>query len=505
MKKIAIFTSFIIGFLSLGQEVLWIRVLSFAGHSVPHAFAYTLFLYLLGIAIGAFFGKKICQKNKFSLDFLGKLFLTISIFNLLALLLVYLSVNADILGYVLTIVVIGCSALHGVVFPIAHHLGSDTTKTGAAISNVYFANVFGCTLSPIIIGFFLLDYLGTQQAFLLLIVITLLCAAFFLESSWVKLTTVFASVAVAVLIALSPEKLIMELSKNSHLPSTYPKKIIEGRQGIIQIYASDDPEHDIVYGANVYDGKTNTDLFKNTNGIDRAYLLAASNIDAKKVLVIGLSTGSWVKVLSSLPNLESMTVIEINPDYVKLVSMYPEVSSILQDKRIHIYNADGRKWLNAHSDKDFDLVLMNTTWHWRSYASNLLSIDFLDLLKKKMSEDGVLMYNTTASMDAFYTAERVFPQVYGYKNMVIAKSSNRVGLTISEPLLVENLGKLKQQPNQTPLFQGDTVVRLAAAEILKNQLIESSQIDYSTLSREPEIITDINMLTEFKYGMGLDF
>ena len=83
MKKIAIFTSFIIGFLSLGQEVLWIRVLSFAGHSVPHAFAYTLFLYLLGIAIGAFFGKKICQKNKFSLDFLGKLFLTISIFNLL--------------------------------------------------------------------------------------------------------------------------------------------------------------------------------------------------------------------------------------------------------------------------------------------------------------------------------------------------------------------------------------------------------------------------------------
>ena len=74
-NKIIYVISFFSGFLSLAQEIIWMRFISFVGMSVPQTFSYTLALFLIGIAIGAQIGKKICNKNKeLKLDFLGKIF-----------------------------------------------------------------------------------------------------------------------------------------------------------------------------------------------------------------------------------------------------------------------------------------------------------------------------------------------------------------------------------------------------------------------------------------------
>ena len=100
---------------------------------------------------------------------------------------------------------------------------------------------------------------------------------------------------------------------------------------------------------------------------------------------------------------------------------------------------------------------MNTTWHWRAYGSNLLSQNFLHLIKSVLNENGVAFYNTTQSIDAFYTAKQVFPRVYKYKFFVLAS--------------------------------------------MKNPLIPYEQIP--AFPRKPELITDDNMITEFKYGKGL--
>lgn len=44
---------------------------------------------------------------------------------------------------------------------------------------------------------------------------------------------------------------------------------------------------------------------------------------------------------------------------------------------------------------------------------------------------------------------------------------------------------------------------LAANEIMKNPLLPYDAIDFSGLGRELEVITDDNMITEYKYGKGL--
>ena len=54
-------TSCLIGVLSLGAETLWVRVFSFVGRSTPKAVSIILGTYLLGIALGAVLGARLCR------------------------------------------------------------------------------------------------------------------------------------------------------------------------------------------------------------------------------------------------------------------------------------------------------------------------------------------------------------------------------------------------------------------------------------------------------------
>ena len=152
-NKIIYVISFFSGFLSLAQEIIWMRFISFVGMSVPQTFSYTLALFLIGIAIGAQIGKKICNKNKeLKLDFLGKIFFIAALTDVLLILLVYayshfFSPSILLLG----LCVVVCAAVRGIIFPMVHHVGTVTSKTGSQISNVYFSNVFGSALAPLMI------------------------------------------------------------------------------------------------------------------------------------------------------------------------------------------------------------------------------------------------------------------------------------------------------------------------------------------------------------------
>jgi hypothetical protein len=52
---------------------------------------------------------------------------------------------------------------------------------------------------------------------------------------------------------------------------------------------------------------------------------------------------------------------------------------------------------------------MNTTFHWRAHNSNLLSTDFLHLIRSHLASGGVLYYNTTGSGEVQITGVTVFP------------------------------------------------------------------------------------------------
>ena len=66
----ALLLAFVSGLLSLGMEIVWTRLVSFTHHTVPQSFAYVLFCYLLGIALGAGIHGYVPQD--FMASFMGK-------------------------------------------------------------------------------------------------------------------------------------------------------------------------------------------------------------------------------------------------------------------------------------------------------------------------------------------------------------------------------------------------------------------------------------------------
>ena len=159
----------------------------------------------------------------------------------------------------------------------------------------------------------------------------------------------------------------------------------------------------------MYDGRFNTDLVQDTNGIVRPFAIGSFHPRPAETLMIGLSSGSWAQVVANLPGVERLTIVEINPGYLSLIPKYPQVASLLRNPKVEIVIDDGRRWLIRNPRRRFDLVVMNTTFNWRANVSNLLSVEFLKLVRARLKADGVLYYNTTWSPEVFATGLTVFP------------------------------------------------------------------------------------------------
>jgi spermidine synthase len=85
----------------------------------------------------------------------------------------------------------------------------------------------------------------------------------------------------------------------------------------------------------------------------------------------------------------------------------------LTNPKVHIYVDDGRRWLIAHPTATYDLILANTTYHWRDHASTLLSVEYLRMIRLHLNPGGIYYFNTTDSDETIATALSVFP--YGFR------------------------------------------------------------------------------------------
>ena len=139
--------------------------------------------------------------------------------------------------------------------------------------------------------------------------------------------------------------------------------------------------------------------------------------------MIGLGSGSWAQVVANHPQVEELTVVEINPGYLKLIPGQPTVATLLRNPKVRIVIDDGRRWLLWNPQTNYDAIVMNTTFHWRNQASNLLSVEFLQIARKHLRPGGVLFYNTTGSEDVMATALAVYPYALRFVNCIAVSDS----------------------------------------------------------------------------------
>ncbi|MHC4449664.1 MAG: spermine/spermidine synthase domain-containing protein [Planctomycetota bacterium] len=423
--RLALLLAALSGFIGLSYEIVWIRIYSMVSWGKASAFGTLLGAYLAGLAFGALLARRFCRaEGHRELRALGWFILFANLFGFLLVPGMAEFVRFAPYSASLPLIALGAGLL-GTTFPLIAHFGVNPDEhAGAGVSLLYGANILGATAGSLLTGFVLLDFpLAWVSAALTCLGILVFWG---LSRRWKVsvLCMVFVIASTPFLFDSLYEKLQF---KDEYVSGMRFALIVEGKSGVVTV--TDEGE---VFGGGVYDGKFNVDPVHDTNGIFRCYAGFAFRAPPKKVLVVGLGSGSWTQVLANHPAVERIQVIEISEDYLAVVRHSPVVRSLLDNPKVSIAIDDGRRWLNRH-DERFDWIVQNTTYHFRAHATNLLSREYFELSRRHLQPGGILVYNTTRSLDAQRTGAIVFPHCWLIDNAMI----------VSDQPLVRDRDKLR--------------------------------------------------------------
>jgi spermidine synthase len=420
------------GYIALSYEILWYRAFSFASGGTAYAFALLLGTYLAGIAFGSLLSRRMCHGIG------GKEIRTnvrtIAVFVILANLVGFIACPGLALilrfaSYPFTLPIIMLSAgLLGATFPMICHVSvRPDSRAGAGLSYLYLSNIVGSTLGSFLTGFILMDAWTIGGISVFLGLLGLCCGTALLLSTGLpaprRLLAIGSAAAVAALIVASAHPLFAKIYEEFQFKKVYSHEIqfrhvVETKSGVVTVTMDG-----TVFGGGVYDGQFHTELIHDTNMIIRAYAVSAFHPAPRTMLTIGLASGSWAQVLASHPQLEKLTIVEINPGYLEIIPKYPSVASLLTNPKVEMQIDDGRRWLERSPNRKFDVIVMNTTFHWRAHASNLLSTEFLRLIRRHLNPGGVAFYNTTGATEAMITGATVFPYAMRFINFMLVSDS----------------------------------------------------------------------------------
>jgi len=428
------------GFAALAYEIIWYRLLTFATGDTARVFASLLGSYLLGLALGSRFVERYWERQRnqgAAVNMLGGLIfasaiLGFSVSPVVAFAMKFVSLanasTATAPAYLIDLLSICLGALFfGATFPLLAHVSVGPTRhAGTKLSFLYAANIVGSTLGSSVVGFLLMDDLSLFSISLLLLAGGVVFATVVLAINGrltrrLKLRAAFG-VAAASLVVVGSRPVFSTIYDRLLFKNRYPKvhfqQVVEDRSGAIGV-----TPNGVVSGGGVYDGRFNVDLVHDVNGIARPFALSAFHATPRRVLMIGLGSGSWAQVVANQPQVEELTVVEINPGYLKLIPQYSAVASLLGNPKFRIIIDDGRRWLVRNPGQRFDAIVMNTTFHWRNHISNLLSVEFLRIARQHLNSGGVLFYNTTGSEDVMATGLTVYPYALRFLNCLAVSDS----------------------------------------------------------------------------------
>jgi hypothetical protein len=160
----------------------------------------------------------------------------------------------------------------------------------------------------------------------------------------------------------------------------------------------------------------------------------------------------------------------------------------------------------ANPERRFDLIVINATFNWREHATNLLSVEFLQLVRQHLSPGGILYYNTTGSDEAQLTGVTVFSYGLRVGNfLAVSQSPLRLdaarlrktlldyridGRPVLDPVVPDDLRRLNEMMSLTGRFAATDGEDMRVPSIESEESIRSR-------CRGKRIITDDNMGTEW--------
>ena len=128
---------------------------------------------------------------------------------------------------------------------------------------------------------------------------------------------------------------------------------------------------------------------------------------ARRVLILGGGDGMAAREILKYPNIESVTLVDLDSGMTELFMNAPELVSInrgaLKDPRVRVINLDAGKWLE-NSEELFDFAVVDFPDPSNYTLGKLYTVSFYRLLKKHLAENGLAVIQSTSP----YHGKRAF-------------------------------------------------------------------------------------------------
>lgn len=418
---------FVTGFLALGYEIVWYRLIGVLVKDSPYAFSTILAVYLLGVALGSLAVNKYLTRHPgldrknlfFMIQFMIGVFILVVISGYFYLtrdtgfgyltqlsfsnylhpdpeLLLYLPKRIKSFALLYSYLDIFLwpflflfvpTFLMGAGFPLISSLAlSKKDEEGKVVGTVYFYNIFGNVMGSVLTGFVILPALGSETTLLGLALINSLAILLVVRAGRFSIPPILrAGVLVFVVLCgliFFPRK--GDIYRLIH-PQPFDRQMIlgEGVDGVVVSYYTDGPTTDYING--LEHGLYGTDWYY-------AWAIEAAGYapSLKDVLVIGFGSGTFPSVLEKIDGLGRMTVVELSPTLMRNQAQIPFYQPILKDARLNLVIDDGRRYL-LQSQEKYDVILMDPVRTTTSYSNNLHSRQFFELARQHLKPGGILL------------------------------------------------------------------------------------------------------------------
>ena len=536
------------GFTALSAQVVWTRLLSLMFGATVYTFALILGVFLFGLGIGSSAGAAMARGSVNPRVLLGWCQMGIAFAlawaaYMLSESLPFWPINpqlAPAISYNFQLDIVRClwvvlpgALLWGASFPLAlASVARDGQDPGRLVGGVYAANTVGAIFGSVLTALIGVVWLGSQTTQMLLIVTSAIAALMMLAPvvagegagasaaansrlQWLGTVVLVAATFGAGLAArgVPPvSDLLIAYGRYSATWIGYSDIIYTG-EGLNAFVAVTQMPNGVRNYHNA--GKVQASSEPQDMRLQRmlGHITHLIPENPRKTLVIGCGAGVTAGAVSIGPNVETVTIAEIEPLVPEVVSTYfaQHNYDVVNSPKVTIEIDDARHFLLT-TDETFDAITSDPLDPWVKGAATLYTREFFELVKSRLNPGGVVtlfvqLYesNTEAAKSEIGTFLEAFPNgvVWGNTNQGVGYDLVLMGQVEKTVIDVDAVEAKLQSPEYAQVAQSFREIGIYSAVDLFATYAGSAS-DLAPWLRDAQINTDRNLRLQYLAGLGLN-
>ncbi|MEM7531938.1 MAG: fused MFS/spermidine synthase [Chloroflexota bacterium] len=479
--KFVLWTYALSGFVALGYEVAWARILAIFTTDAVFSFSIMLTTFLAGLGIGGWLGARWIQQNQqagnaIQLRHFGLMQLAVGLSALLTLFLFTLLPSLSLesvfgnptVGNIMLfefligfIILILPTTFLGILFPIAVSIYTQeqADTIGADLGRLNAFNTFGAVLGSLAVGFILIPRLGLQGTVAGLAVVNLVIG---LVTTWIisaPATTKSnknappqdllrermlpqAGIALGiVMVMLLPDGQYFGFRQG---PSEYMVYYSEGVETTVAVF--DVPEEN--FKVSFVNGRIEvpTDPISMYAFRLLGHLPPILRPDAEKAMMLSFGNGVATGSLDThrIPHIDA---VDLSAQQFEAAEIYWEENyNVLRSPRLNTYVEDGRNFL-LQTPHTYDIITTDATHPVNTSSWALFTQEFYEQVDQRLADDGVFMqwlpFHNLIEPD-FKTIIRTVQHVFPNTTVWFSGGSHAFVVATREPLTNATLQEMLQ-------------------------------------------------------------